>query len=88
MGLRLMNEQAKQVASTILAGFNKHYTMFRAASSRAKALYEAADWHGIQQLVADRIQMYDDRVDEAVQVLRQEVMANLLNDDVWALAKT
>ena len=35
MGLRLMNEQAKQVASTILAGFNKHYTMFRAASSRA-----------------------------------------------------
>ena len=88
MGLRLMNEQAKQVASTILAGFNKHYTMFRAASSRAKALYEAADWHGIQQLVADRIQMYDDRVIEAVTVLRQEVMANLLNDDVWALAKT
>lgn len=84
---RLMMEQAKLVAATILAGFNKHYSMFRGASSRAKGLYEAADWHGIQQLVADRIQMYDDRVDEAVEVLR-EVMANLLNDEVWCMAKT
>ncbi|WP_066567587.1 bifunctional isocitrate dehydrogenase kinase/phosphatase [Snodgrassella sp. CFCC 13594] len=88
MSSRLKAEQASLVADTILAGFNKHYTMFRAASGLAKALFEAADWHGIQQLVADRIQMYDDRVAEAVQVLRQEVMANLLNDEVWSLAKT
>ncbi len=88
MGLGLKQAQAKLVAATILAGFNKHYQMFRQASSRAKALFEAADWHGIQQLVADRIQMYDDRVHEAVADLRREVAANLLHDDVWAQAKT
>lgn len=85
---RLMSEQAKIVASTILLGFNKHYRLFRQISSRAKDLFELADWHGIQQLVADRIQMYDDRVLEAVTALRREIMANALNDEVWSLAKT
>lgn len=88
MGSHLIAEQSMLIANTILAGFNKHYSMFRAASSRAKSLFEQANWHGIQQLVADRIRMYDDRVQEAVTILRQEMMANLLNDEVWSQAKT
>ena len=85
---RLSEEQALSIASAILAGFNKHYSMFREASSGAKALFEREDWHGIQQLVADRIRMYDDRVRETVEVLRRELAANELNDEVWAKAKT
>ncbi len=85
---RLSEEQALSIASAILAGFNKHYSMFREASSGAKALFEREDWHGIQQLVADRIRMYDDRVRETVEVLRRELAANALNDEVWAKAKT
>ncbi|EGY52604.1 bifunctional isocitrate dehydrogenase kinase/phosphatase [Neisseria shayeganii] len=84
---RLYEEQAQSIAATILAGFNKHYSMFRNASSGAKTLFEEGNWHGIQQLVADRIRMYDDRVRESVEVLRRELAANALNDDVWAQAK-
>ncbi|QMT40776.1 bifunctional isocitrate dehydrogenase kinase/phosphatase [Neisseria shayeganii] len=84
---RLYEEQAQSIAATILAGFNKHYSMFRNASSGAKTLFEEGNWYGIQQLVADRIRMYDDRVRESVEVLRRELAANALNDDVWAQAK-
>ncbi len=85
---KLTMQQATALADTILAGFNKHYTMFRSVSARAKGLFEAGDWHGIQNLVADRIRMYDDRVDEAVHVLRREFAANVLNERVWQYAKT
>ena len=70
MKSKLAHLQAKAVAAIILEGFNKHYTLFHAASARAKPMFESANWLGIQQLVADRIQMYDERVHEAVDRLR------------------
>ena len=88
MKSKLAHIQAKAVAAIMLEGFNKHYTLFHAASARAKPMFEAANWLGIQQLVADRIQMYDERVHEAVERLRAEVGANALSDDIWQQAKT
>ncbi len=87
MSLRLTLEHARSVASTILVGFNKHYSMYREISAQAKALFEQRDWHGIQSIGAERIQMYDLRVREAVEVLRREHAANALSDEVWAEAK-
>lgn len=80
-------ETARAVAETMLAGFNRHYTLYREASARAKGLFEAADWKGIQELVALRIQMYDNRVAEAVETLRVQYNAGNLPDEVWAAAK-
>ena len=88
MKSKLAHLQAKAVATIILEGFNKHYTLFHAASARAKPMFETANWLGIQQLVADRIQMYDERVHESVERLRYEVGANALSDDIWQQAKT
>ena len=85
---KLTEQHATAIADTILAGFNRHYTMFRAVSSQAKSLFEAGDWHGIQRSISDRIRMYDDRVLEAVQVLRREFAANVLTEEVWEHAKT
>ncbi|MDO4248322.1 MAG: bifunctional isocitrate dehydrogenase kinase/phosphatase [Neisseria sp.] len=82
-----VHETAKAVAETMLAGFNRHYMLYRAVSAQAKALFEAADWKGIQELVALRIQMYDERVAEAVAVLREKWDAGCLPDEVWAAAK-
>ena len=87
MKSKLAHLQAKAVAAIILEGFNKHYTLFHAASARAKPMFESANWLGIQQLVADRIQMYDERVHEAVDRLRYEVGANALSDDIWQQAR-
>ena len=55
-------ELSKAVASDILAGFDKHYRLFRYCAQQAKKLFEAGDWHLIQQLARDRIDYYDARV--------------------------
>ena len=52
------------VARLILAGFDRHYALFRYSAQRAKALFESGDWHGIQHLSRERIEYYDMRVRE------------------------
>ncbi|MGH8688636.1 MAG: isocitrate dehydrogenase kinase/phosphatase AceK regulatory subunit, partial [Burkholderiales bacterium] len=63
--------RAESVARAILAGFDKHYRLFREASARAKLMFERADWPALRALARERILMYDRRVQEAV----DEVMA-------------
>ncbi|MBO9354386.1 bifunctional isocitrate dehydrogenase kinase/phosphatase [Bordetella petrii] len=63
--------QPLAVARQILAGFDRHYALFRYSAQRAKALFESGDWHGIQQLSRERIEYYDMRVRECVTQLRQ-----------------
>lgn len=71
----------------MMDGFDKHYRIFRDCGIRAKSLFEAGDWHGIQQLVKARIQFYDDRVREVVDRINTEYNATELNDTVWQNAK-
>ena len=54
------------MARAILAGFDRHYRLFREAAMRAKALYERAAWAEMGSLARERILMYDRRVQEAV----------------------
>lgn len=59
----------EHVASMILQGFNRHYSLFRYSAQRAKVLFESAHWHGIQQLSRERIEYYDMRVRECAALL-------------------
>uniref|UniRef100_UPI00333E254F bifunctional isocitrate dehydrogenase kinase/phosphatase n=1 Tax=Castellaniella defragrans TaxID=75697 RepID=UPI00333E254F len=59
------------VAHMILAGFDRHYALFRYGAQRAKALFESGDWHGIQRLSSERIEYYDMRVRECAATLAQ-----------------
>lgn len=59
------------VAQMILAGFDRHYSLFRYSAQRAKALFESGDWHSIQQLSRERIEYYDTRVRECAAYLSQ-----------------
>ena len=59
------------VARMILAGFDRHYSLFRYGAQRAKALFESGDWHGIQRLSSERIEYYDMRVRECAAALGQ-----------------
>lgn len=60
---------ARLAADTILQGFNRHYALFRYSAQRAKALFEAGDWRGMQQLSRERIDYYDQRVRECAHAL-------------------
>ncbi|NWG31999.1 MAG: bifunctional isocitrate dehydrogenase kinase/phosphatase [Rhodocyclaceae bacterium] len=86
-GASFLERQALAIAQTLLAGFDKHYRLFRESSAAAKERFEAGDWPAVQQAVKERIQFYDDRVDETVARLHGEFGQDALDTDIWRQAK-
>ncbi len=84
---RLNDSRAFDIARALLDGFNRHYWLFRETSAAAKQRFEAADWHGQQRAQAQRIEFYDQRVDEAVARLRGDYDIAQLSMDTWQQAK-
>ena len=80
-------EKASAIARAILAGFDRHYALFRYNAQQAKARYERGDWHGIRKLARDRIEFYDLRVREAVERIESEFGTASLEDEVWPQVK-
>src|SRR5439155_20617218 len=76
---------AERIAAELLDGFDRHYTLFRATSARAKDAFDEGDWAGVQGLVKQRIRFYDDRVLEYVDRVKAEAAA--ADDAVWQQAK-
>jgi isocitrate dehydrogenase kinase/phosphatase len=77
----------QEIARSILAGFDKHYRLFREAAVRAKSLYERSAWSEMRSLARDRIQMYDRRVDEAVRVLLDRFPEAEVDESLWPAIK-
>ena len=77
----------QDVARCILAGFDKHYRLFRAAAIKAKELYELADWAEMRSLARARIQMYDLRVEEAVRALLDRFPEAEVDEALWPAIK-
>jgi isocitrate dehydrogenase kinase/phosphatase len=80
-------ERAIEVARAILAGFDRHYRLFREASARAKTLFERADWPALRLLARERIQMYDQRVLEAVDEVRARFPEAERDESLWRAVK-
>ncbi|RCS58592.1 bifunctional isocitrate dehydrogenase kinase/phosphatase [Parvibium lacunae] len=72
-----------QIARAILAGFDRHYGLFRYAAQLAKARFEAGDWVGLRRLSSERIAYYDLRVQEAVANILADFNAEQLDDADW-----
>jgi len=81
------NPVAQAIAHTLTEGFNKHYRIFRETSRRAKESFEAAEWQAQLDAVRERVQFYDDRVDETVKRLHDEFDADSLDDSTWQQVK-
>jgi isocitrate dehydrogenase kinase/phosphatase len=84
---RLDSSLAFEVARAMLDGFNRHYTLFRAESARAKHRFETSDWHGQQRAQRERIEFYDLRVRECVKRLEKEFKADALAMELWQQIK-
>jgi isocitrate dehydrogenase kinase/phosphatase len=80
-------ERAAEVARAILAGFDRHYGLFREASARAQQLFERADWATLRTLARERIQMYDRRVQEAVEEVRARFPETETDESLWPAIK-
>ena len=83
----LEKKQAAAVAKAILRGFNRHYTLFRSITAKAKNLFEEGEWLEIQKVTANRIRMYGDRVRECVSTLKEEFAGNILQNTLWKEVK-
>ncbi|NBV01982.1 MAG: bifunctional isocitrate dehydrogenase kinase/phosphatase, partial [Burkholderiaceae bacterium] len=83
----LSSQVAFDMAQSLLAGFQRHYSIFREAGTAAKACFEAQDWFGVSQLQRNRIDYYDQRVQETVEVLEDEFDAQNCSDEVWQQVK-
>jgi isocitrate dehydrogenase kinase/phosphatase len=81
------NPLARRIAEAMIDGFNRHYRLMRHYGRQAKALFEAADWKGVQTAVSERIRSYDERVDENADLLCAEFSASSLDNDTWQQLK-
>jgi isocitrate dehydrogenase kinase/phosphatase len=77
----------QEIARTILAGFDRHYQLFRRAALDAKALFERAAWAEMRSLARERIQMYDLRVQEAVDTVRTRYPDAERDEALWPAIK-
>ncbi|MDP3153390.1 MAG: bifunctional isocitrate dehydrogenase kinase/phosphatase [Archangium sp.] len=75
----------QDIARAILAGFDKHYRLFRAISAGAKERFEAGDWAAVRSANRERIDMYDLRVREGVATLRQ--FPRVHDESLWPAIK-
>lgn len=78
---------ARDIARAMIDGFNRHYTLFRTESARAKHRFETCDWHGQQRAQRERIEFYDLRVRECQRRLAREFKAGEQPMAVWQQVK-
>jgi isocitrate dehydrogenase kinase/phosphatase len=76
-----------ELARAILAGFDRHYRLFREAAQQAKDLYERAAWGELRALAQRRMLMYDDRVQEAVEALVARFPQAARDESLWPAVK-
>ena len=56
---------ARAIAQALLAGFDRHYALFRECARAAKRHFETRNFLAIAHVARDRIDFYDRRVEEA-----------------------
>ena len=81
----------RAIARAILDGFDNHYRRFRYAAQQAKALYENGRWQSIREQARERIDFYDQRVQEATASIEGDFDLDALSenerDALWQAVK-
>ncbi|MEZ5640696.1 MAG: bifunctional isocitrate dehydrogenase kinase/phosphatase [Burkholderiaceae bacterium] len=78
---------ARDIAHAMIDGFNRHYTLFRTESARAKHRFETCDWRAQQRAQRERIEFYDLRVRECQRRLEREFKAGEQPMEIWQQVK-
>jgi len=76
-----------EIARSILAGFDRHYSLFRDAARRARRPFEGADGAGLRRLSRERIEMYDRRVEETVRGVLDRFPEAEVDETLWPAIK-
>ncbi len=82
-----MQPLTRQIARSILTGFDRHFSFFQEISSAARQRFERADWEGVREASAKRISFYDLRVREAIAKVRTAFGITELDEGLWQSVK-
>ena len=79
---------AYRLASTILHGFDEYRSRFKAITADASRRFAEAAWREAQQASAERINLYEAKVEDTLTRLRRSVDEERLTDfECWRLAR-
>jgi isocitrate dehydrogenase kinase/phosphatase len=81
------NSTARRMAKTVLNGFRSYFADYLNATLSAKARFEKADWHGVQQANVDRLELYKAKVSQTVMYLEMVTNQDIANRMLWVDAK-
>jgi len=81
------SDRAGEVARAILAGFDKHYQLFREAAREAKRHFECARWDEMHALARERIELYDRRVQATVEAVLARFPEAETDEALWPAIK-
>jgi isocitrate dehydrogenase kinase/phosphatase len=82
-----MNDRARQIARSILTGFERHFSFFQEITSSARERFEHADWEAVRAASVKRISSYDGRVQETLAKVRATFGIDGLEEKLWQLVK-
>lgn len=80
-------ELARDIAGAILEGFDRHYRIFRKMCAEAQGRFERADWAAVRAAQGARIDLYDERVREAVATIAARFPGAGADESVWPHVK-
>ncbi len=72
-----------QIATAIVSGFDRHFTIFSAITKGAKQRFENADWEAERVASRDRILFYDIRVKDAIGELQKLFDLEPFDSQLW-----
>jgi isocitrate dehydrogenase kinase/phosphatase len=83
----MMNDMIKDIAATIIEGFNAYRARFDALTARAEDRFRQADWQGMQQDAAERLDTYQQRLETVVDDIADRFSPAARTPAVWEKAK-
>lgn len=81
------NSTARRMAKTILNGFRSYFADYLNMTLGAKARFEKADWHGVQRVNVDRLELYKAKVRQVAELLSTVTNKDITDLELWRQAK-
>ena len=78
---------SRNIANTILEGFNRHFSIFQQITSGARERFEKADWHAVHASSRERITLYDQRIRETITKVRELYGIEDIDTELWKNTK-
>jgi len=74
---------SKNIAETILTGFDRHFSIFTKITQGARERFESADWEAERTASRERIEFYDIRVKDSVKDLNKLFDLDKFDGALW-----